>query len=144
MTYPQSEGGAGQALRHRNTAAAAHADDWKTRMIATYQQHRQHEGSTLRITVAQRVRALIGREVNVDAIWVDPDERAALVTVDGLHFRYERTQLVMFRPCALCGGGQFASPPLTSQADIGYALSVWQPRHPQCQPDDPVNWLDAE
>jgi hypothetical protein len=140
MNYLLSEGRAGQALQHVNTVAAAHMDDWKTQMIATYQQHRQYEGSALRIALAQRVRALTGREVNVDAIWVDLDERIALATVDSVRFRWEQSQLVMLRPCALCGSGQFASPPLTSQADVGYALSAWQPHHPQCQPDDPVNW----
>jgi len=140
MNYLLSEDRAGQALQHGNTVAAAHVDDWKTQMITTYQQHRQYEGSALRITLAQRVRALIGREVNVDAIWVDLDERIALATVDGVRVRWEQSQLVMLRPCALCGSGQFASPPLTSHADVGYALSAWQAHHPQCQPDDPVSW----
>jgi hypothetical protein len=116
-------------------------NDWKAQVIATYQQYRQSEGSALRRTLAQRVHALTGHELNEGAIWVDLDERIALATVDGVRFRWERDQLVLLRPCALCGSGQFASAPLTDQAEIGYALSDWQPHHPQCQPDDPVNWL---
>jgi len=144
MNYVLNEARAGQAPQHENTAAAARVDDWKTQMIATYRQRRQYEYSALRTTLAQSVRALTGREVDVDAIWVDLDERIALTTVDGVRFRWEQSRLVVLRPCALCGSGQFASPALASQMDVGYALSAWQPRHPQCQPDDPVNWLDAE
>ena len=140
MHYLLSEGRAGQAFQLGNTVAAAHVDDWKTQAIATYQQRRRQEDSALRIALARRLRALIGVEVDRDDIWVDLDERSALATVDGVRFRWEQSQLVMLRPCALCGGGQFASQPLTSRADVGYALSGWQPRHPQCQPDDPVSW----
>ena len=140
MNYLLRERKAGQASQLGNRAAAAHVGDWKTQVISTYQRHRQDEDSALRITLAQRVRALTGHEVNVNAIWIDLDERIALVTVDGVRFRWGQSQLVMLRTCALCGSGQFASPPLTSQADVGYALSAWQPRHPQCQPDDPVSW----
>jgi hypothetical protein len=140
MTYLLREGRSGQALQHRNTLATAHVNDWKTQVIATYQRHRQDEDSALRIALARRLRTLIEVEVNLNDIWVDLDERIALATVDGVRFRFEQSQLVMLRSCALCGGGQFASPPLTSQADVGYALSAWQPRHAQCQPDDPASW----
>lgn len=140
MNYLLSEDKAGQALQHGNTVGAARVDDWKTQLITTYQQHLQYEGASLRITLAQRVRALTGHTVDVDAIWVDLEERIALATVDGVRFRWAQSQLVMLRPYALCGSGQFASPPLTCQADVGYALSAWQPRHPQCEPGDPVSW----
>ena len=140
MTYLPRENKAGEAFQLGNRAAAAHVGDWKTQVISTYQRHRQDEDSALRIALVRRLRALVGVEVNLDDIWVDLDERSALVTVDGVRFRCEHSQLVMLRTCALCGSGQFASPPLTSQADVGYALSIWQPRHPQCQPDDPVSW----
>ena len=140
MNYLLRESKAGQAFQLGNRAAAAHVRDWKAQMITTYQRHRQDEDSALRIALARRLRALIGVEVNLDGIWVDLDERSALVTVDGVRFRWEQSQLVVLRPCALCGGGQFASPPLTSRADVGYALSAWQPHHPHCQPDDPVSW----
>jgi hypothetical protein len=116
-------------------------NDWKARAITTYQQQRRDDGAALRLGLARHVRALTGRVVHADAIWVDLDGRMALATVDGVRFRWERDQLVILRPCALCGSGQFASAPLTDRAEIGYALSDWQPRHAQCQPDDPVNWL---
>jgi hypothetical protein len=140
MNYLLRESKAGQVFQLGNRVAAAHVDDWKTQVITTYQRLRQDEDSLLRIALVRRLRALVGVEVNVDDIWVDLDERSALVTVDGVRFRWEQSQLVMLRTCALCGSGQFASPPLTSQADVGYALSAWQPRHPECQPDDPVSW----
>lgn len=140
MAYLLRESKAGQVFQLGNRAAAAHVGDWKTQVISTYQRHRQDEDSALRIALVRGLRALVGVEVTLDDIWVDLDERSALVTVDGVRFRWEQSQLVMLRTCALCGSGQFASPPLTSQADVGYALSVWQPRHPQCQPDDPVSW----
>jgi hypothetical protein len=139
MNYLLHKSKAGQAFQ-LGDRAAAHVGDWKTQMITTYQRHRQNEDSALQIALARRLRALLGVEVNRDDIWVDLDERSALVTVDGVRFRWEQSQLVMLRPCALCDSGQFASPPLTSQADVGYTLSVWQPRHPECQPDDPVSW----
>jgi hypothetical protein len=140
MNYLLRESKAGQVFQLGNRAAAAHVGAWKTQVISTYQRHRQDEASALRIALVRGLHALVGVEVNVDDIWVDLDERSAHVTVDGVRFRWEQSQLVMLRTCALCGSGQFASPPLTSQADVGYALSVWQPRHPQCQPDDPVSW----
>ena len=140
MQYPPSTMTVSQALRRGKAVAAAQADDWKTQASAAYQQRRQDECSALRLTLARRLRALIGREIDANGIWVDLDERIALASVDGVHFRLEQSQLTMLRPCAVCGGGQFASPPLMSQADVGYALSAWQPRHPHCQPEDPVNW----
>jgi hypothetical protein len=140
MNYLLRESKAGQAFQLGNRAAAAHVGDWKTQVVSVYQRYRQGEDSALRIALVRRLRALFGVEVNVDDIWVDLDERSALVTVDGVRLRWGQSQLVMLRACALCGSGQFASPPLASQADVGYALSFWQPRHPQCQPDDPVSW----
>ena len=140
MNYISSTGTPNQALQGGHTVAAAYKGDWKTQAIATYQQRRQHEDSALRIALAQRVRALTGRAVDVDTIWVDLDERIALASVDGVRFQLQRSQLAILRPCDVCGSGQFASPPLASQADLGYALSAWQPRHPQCQPEDPLSW----
>jgi hypothetical protein len=139
MNYLLHERKAGQAFQ-LGTRAAVQVGDWKIQAISTYQRHRQDEASALRLALVRRLRALVGVEVNMDDIWVDLDERSALVTIDGVRFRWEQSQLVMLQACALCGSGQFASPPLTSQADIGYSLSAWQPRHPQCQPDDPASW----
>jgi hypothetical protein len=143
MNYLRSEGSANQRLPYANIAPTAHGEGWKTQLITVYQQQQPSEASALQATLAQRVRALTGREMNVDAIWVDLDQRAAFVTVDGVRFRWQQSQLVMLRPCALCGSGEFASQPLISRADVGYALSTWQPHHQQCQLGDPANWLNA-
>jgi hypothetical protein len=86
------------------------------------------------------VHALTG--IAIEEVWVDHGEQVALTVVDGVPFRYAGEQLTVLRSCVLCGSGRFASPPVTSLADIGCALSAWQPRHLECQPDDPINWLD--
>ena len=39
---------------------------------------------------------------------------------------------------------QCESPPLATPADLGYALSAWQPLCPDLQPEDPPNWLDYQ
>lgn len=119
------------------------AHDWQARAIAAYRQRRSDADAALRRGFAAHVRALTGRTIDEAAIWVDRAERAATALVDGVRFRYEAGQLALLRPCELCGSGSFASPPLNSPEDLGYALSAWQPRHPQCQPDDPTNWLEA-
>ena len=142
MPYFLSEVRAEEALQHTEPAAAAH--DWKTQALSAYQQRRQDDGAALWSALAHQVRELTGRDLAIDAIWIDLDRRVAFVTVDGVRFRWEPSQLVLLRPCVHCGGGEFTSPPLTSAADVGYALGAWQPRHPECQPDDPASWLDAD
>jgi hypothetical protein len=94
------------------------------------------------MALAQRVHALTGRVISLDTVWIDSDAPVAIAGVDGILFRYTGQKLALIQPCALCGSGRLPSQALTSPADIGYALGAGQPRHPQCQPDDPVNWLD--
>ncbi|HSH80608.1 MAG TPA: hypothetical protein VLA19_18925 [Herpetosiphonaceae bacterium] len=98
----------------------------------------------MRLALTERVQAFTGCTVECNAILVDLDEQFACAVVGGVLFRWGTTGLVMLRPCAFCGSGQFASPSLTSQADVGYAIAVWQPHHPNCQPEDPINWLESD
>jgi hypothetical protein len=108
---------------------------WKAVAAAAFAQ--QSDGAALRAKVAQRLRTLIGRDIDLERIWVDPSTAEAGVTVDGVRFRWEHDQLGVLRPCVHCGVGSFLSRPLHSLADIGDALGAWQPRHPECEPSDP-------
>jgi hypothetical protein len=85
-----------------------------------------------------RVRSLTGQPVTPEAVYVDLDARLAQVMLDGVMFRWRRDELVLLRPCAECGVGQFESLPLRGPADLGYALSVWRPTHDGCEQDE---WL---
>jgi hypothetical protein len=128
----------------QNRTSATSFGGWKTQATETYRRQRHGESRDLRASLAERVRLLTGREVAEDAMRVDPDERAAWATVDGVRFRLERARLTLRRACELCGSGEFSSLEILSLADLGYALSVWQPRHPTCQPDDPPGWLEDD
>jgi hypothetical protein len=85
---------------------------------------------------------VLGRPIDQDLIWADAADGVAIVVVDGVRFQWDRFQLVLFRPCVECGADQFASAGLRTQADLGYALSAWEPRHPGCRPEDPADYLD--
>lgn len=117
---------------------------WKAQAIEAYQQRRPDEERAMQAALTEQVQAFTGCSVECDAILVDLDEQFACAVVDGVLFRWGATGLVLLRPCAFCGSGRFASPSLTRQADVGYAIAVWQPHHPNCQPEDPINWLESD
>jgi hypothetical protein len=94
--------------------------------------------------LASRVLSLTGRTIAPESILVDPEAQMATAVVDGAVFRLRDRQLVLVRPYVECGNQHFESPPLATQADLGYALSAWQPLCPDAQPDDPANWLDYQ
>jgi hypothetical protein len=110
--------------------------DWKAGSIRRYQRGHAREAAILRATLAERVLALIGRSVAPDAVYVDVNERYAHAVVDGVMMRLWRSELVLVRPCAVCGVGRFESAPLRSPADVGHAMSVWRPTHEGCEPDE--------
>ncbi len=118
--------------------------DWRAQVVMTYQHKRPNATAATPTELASRLYALIGRRIPQDRIYVDPEQQLAVVVVDNVLFRLRRQAVVVVRPCAECGLGQFESPPLTQPADVGYALSTWQPLHPHCQPQDPVDWLYRE
>ncbi|GAB4441274.1 MAG: hypothetical protein OHK0015_38400 [Chloroflexi bacterium OHK40] len=107
-------------------------DDWMDRLSYT----RYDDEAALRRELIRRVRSLTGVVPAAEAVWVDGARHAAGVALDGVRFRLERGELVLLRPCAHCGTGLLASPPLRSPEDLGYALLAWQPLHGDCQPDD--------
>lgn len=115
------------------------SEGWKARVIASY---RERQGGALSLVEAlmRAVGAFTGETASAERIWVNEAERSAGAVVDGVHFRYEHGRLVVLRPCAHCGLGLLASPPVGSAADLGYALAAWQPLHHDCQPEDPADW----
>jgi hypothetical protein len=110
---------------------------WMARAVADYGQFGADE---LASRLAEAVHALTGKQPARELIWVSPTQRAAAVSVDGVRFHWEQGRLVLLRPCVQCGLGQLASPPLHSRVDLGYALAAWQPRHPDCEQEDPIDW----
>jgi hypothetical protein len=117
---------------------------WQARALAVYQQTREHEIASLQADLAGRIHELTGCSIALNSIYVNADERRATVAVDAVIFRLRWQDLVMIKPCAKCGIGEVESPPLTSLADVGYALSAWQPRCQHCPPEDAVDWVDYE
>ena len=110
--------------------------DWQAESIRRYQRGYAREAAVLRATLVERVLALTGRSVAPDAVYVDVDERYAHAMVDGVMLRLWGSELVLVRPCAVCGVGRFESAPLRSLADVGRALSAWRPTHEGCAPDE--------
>jgi hypothetical protein len=106
---------------------------WQAHAIAAYRLSRPDEAA-LHQRLAAAVHALTGRTVAPEAIVVDLMGRSASAPVDGMRFRWAGGQLRLLRPCAHCGLGAFASPPLGGAEDLGFALSGWQPLHDDCRP----------
>jgi hypothetical protein len=146
MTYPNSAiAQAGQAIAtiarrapkaSQVTSAPA---DWKARAVTSYRHAQRQALTVLPELLAGRVSALTGRSVDPEDVFVDPDAEIATVVVDGVVFRAHHQQVVVLRSCVECGIERFESPPLFSRADLGYALSAWQPRCRNCQPEDPAD-----
>ena len=115
---------------------------WRASSVATYERTQRQALDVLPAALAARVRALTGRAIAPESIFVDQGADLATAVVDGAVLRMRNHQVVLLRPCAECGIGHFESPALATQSDLGYALSAWEPRCPHCQPEDPANWLD--
>ena len=124
--------------------AAPRVADWREGVVTAYQAAREQEMDTMRRTMAERLRVLIGQTIRPESVYIDPAARMATVRVDGVLFRGQREDVRLVRPCAHCGSGLFESPPLYALADLGYALSTWMPAHPDCEAADSPYWLDAE
>lgn len=113
---------------------------WQAAALAAYS--KEVGMGDLRAELAARVQALTGCAIPGAAIMLDDNARRATTTVDGVVFQLQGSDLRLLRPCAYCGVGRFASPPIASRADLGHALSDWQPYHAGCAPADPadVDW----
>jgi len=112
--------------------------DWQARAIGVYHQAQSQALNALPELLATRVSALIGWSINPAEVFVDSAAELATVVVDGVVFRARNQQVVVLRSCAACGITRFESAPLWSRADLGYALSAWQPHCRSCQPEDPA------
>jgi hypothetical protein len=109
---------------------------WQTAAIAAYALEARRGAPHLRRELAMRVGDLTGCALPDGAISVNQESRRAIVTCAGVVFQYQARSLVLLRPCAHCGTGRFERLPLVTQADLGYALSEWQPYHTECAPTD--------
>ncbi|HJZ47315.1 MAG TPA: hypothetical protein VKE41_09125 [Roseiflexaceae bacterium] len=150
MTYPNSAiAHASHSLttiaRHTpkssqiDIAPAAQPLDWKTHVVDSYRHAQRQALTVLPELLAARVSALTGRSIHPEDVFVDTDAELAVVVVDGVVFRAHNQQVVVLRSCVECGIQRFESPALFSRADLGYALSAWQPYCRNCQPEDPAD-----
>lgn len=138
------------AARHSNGLAGrvatdylpAEARDWQADVVASYQAMLDQQ-RPLATALAARIYTLSGRVVAPESIFVDDEVGRAAVAVDGVTFRMQAGQAVILRACVECGLGHIESAPLATRADLGYALSAWEPRHPGCAEEDPANWLES-
>jgi hypothetical protein len=117
---------------------------WQGRAVQNYPQTERGEQAGLRADMAARIAALTERTIALESIYIDYATQTATVAVDGFVFQQRRDELVLLRHCDECGIGRFTSPPIHTLADLGYALSAWEPLCQQCQPEDPINWLERE
>jgi hypothetical protein len=125
------------------TNPAQQPADWQARAMSSYRQAQRQALATLPELLASRVSALTGRAIVAEDVFVDQDAELATVVVDGVVFRAHHGQVVVLRSCVECGIQRFESAPLYSRADLGYALSGWQPRCQGCEEEDSVNWLES-
>jgi hypothetical protein len=153
MLLQQQGGTAGAASdseRSRWTRATTAAPDtpvatlpaWQAAAVAAYALEAGAGGAHLRAELAARVHRLTGCAIPAGAITVNCDARQATAALDGVVFQLRGHDLLLLRPCAYCGTGRFASPCVCSRAELGHALSGWQPYHAECEPADPAeaNW----
>jgi hypothetical protein len=121
-----------QVLQDEAPTVLAEPRAWQALAVEEYARSLPGRRGALRADLAARVLMLTGRLIPADDI--PADERAAAVGVDGATFRlYRGGDLVLAKTCAYCGTGHFESPGIGDLADLGYALSAWQPRHENCE-----------
>jgi hypothetical protein len=118
--------------------------DWQAHVVTIYRETETKERDRLAADLAARVELLTGRSIDKSAIYTDQANRLAQTVVDGVMFRMRREGLKIVRQCVECGSGQFESAPIVHSADLGYQLSAWEPRHPNCHAEDRPNWLESD
>jgi len=117
---------------------------WHSRAVDAYRQSEHDELSVLREELAAWIAALTERSIAMESIYVNAAEHSATVVLDGITFQLRRHTLVMLRACPECGLGVYESPAIQTLADLGYALSAWQPPCRNCAPEDAPGWLDYQ
>jgi hypothetical protein len=125
-----------RAKEPHRSQGTANPGDWKVGTIEIYRSGKANMAQDLQADLANRLLALIGREIPTGSVYVNSEARTARVSIDGVSFRLMRDRLVLLAPCAYCGVREFESPALESRADLGYALSDWKPYCPDCMPLD--------
>ena len=125
-------------ISNEQSPAAEVVSPWREEAIIAFRRGERTLALALRTDLAARIRAVTGIPVAPDSVYADGQSGIATVTVDGAIFRLAQGELVLLRPCAHCGTGQFASPAIGSVADLGRALDGWQPFHVDCEPEDPA------
>ncbi|PLS78617.1 MAG: hypothetical protein CYG59_17700 [Chloroflexi bacterium] len=117
---------------------------WRERAISAYRQSLPDVAARLRAELAARLAALTAQNITAESIYANSEEQLAVVAVDGMVFRLRRHELMIVRPCSVCGVGQFESPAIATLPELGHALTDWEPRCAHCTEADPSNWLDLE
>jgi hypothetical protein len=107
---------------------------WQDRAVRAYRESGPESDAALRTHLFDAVYACTGKRLTPGTVVVDQQQRLAYGTLDGVRFCLTPNYLTIVRPCAHCGLGAFAGPPITALADLGYALSDWQPLHADCRP----------
>src|SRR5215471_697774 len=113
---------------------------WQREAIEVYRRAKLEEESVMRAELANRVAALTGCRIPPQQVVADRDARIAFLVLDGVRFRLQRHEVVLLRPCAHCGTGEFVSSPLLTRGNVGHALDIWQPLHRECEAVDPTEW----
>jgi hypothetical protein len=109
------------------------ASAWRTEALAGHRQP-QLDQHALAQRLVTAIRRLTGSTLDPEGLIIDAPNQAAWSSFEDARVRWRQEQLVVVRPCAHCGCGAFASRPILSLRDLGYALSVWQPLHRDCRP----------
>ncbi len=114
---------------------------WQLEALEEYEDSLQPLEVRMRRDLASRVQTLTGHRVASQAIYADAMNQVAVTTMDGIVFKLVKDNLVILRSCVQCGCCQFASMPITNRAELGYVLTEWEPRCPNCQAEDSIYWL---
>jgi hypothetical protein len=123
----------GYAVTHQGSEVGGNAPTWREGAIAAHRQTERERALALRADLAARVRVLTGAAVAGDSVYLNRETGEATVAVEGAVFRLAHGELVLVRPCAHCGTGQFKSAAIVERTDLGAALVDWLPLHDECQ-----------
>ena len=116
----------------RSLASIAEVRAWQALAVDEYERSLPGRHDALKAKLAARVLALTGSWIHLKDVYAD--EYIAVAGVVGATFSLHRGgDLFLVRACAYCGTGHFESPRISDQADLGYALSAWQPMHEDCE-----------
>jgi hypothetical protein len=128
----------------RPIALGGVTEDWRAAAITAYRRSEHQDTLALQDDLAAHILTLTQRAIRPAMIAVDRDARLAIAVVDNIMFRLHDRRLSIMRPCIGCGYGQYVSLPIASPADLGHALSGWEPRCSQCELDDPAeDWTHS-